>query len=79
MVLLPSWLRDDEDFIVDNEAVIRLACWATGVYDKEYWYSGEIPDDVWSIDNAGLTDEVTELIEQGATWKEAFSRVEARL
>lgn len=79
MVLLPSWLRDDEDYIVDNEAVIQLACWATGVYDKPYWYSGDIPEDVWDIDSAGLTDEVTELIERGASWKDAFDQVKDRL
>lgn len=79
MVPLPSWLRDDEDYIVDNEAVIQLACWATGVYDKAYWYSGEVPDDVWAIDSADLVEEVTALIEQGASWQDAYAQVEDRL
>lgn len=79
MVLLPAWLRDDEDYIVDNEPVIQLACWATGVYDKEVWYSGEVPDDVWEIDAASLTDTVTRLIEQGFSWKAALAKVRHRL
>lgn len=80
MDLVPRWLREPEDYIVDNEAVVQLACWATGVYDKEYWYSGDIPDEVWVIEEAGLVGYVTTLIEQqGLSWKEALAKAEPRL
>lgn len=48
----PPWARDEEEYIVDDERVIRLACEATGVYDKPYWYSGEVPDHVWAMAEA---------------------------
>lgn len=77
--MLPSWLREDNDYLVDRPEIIQLACWALGVYDKEEWYSGEIPDDVWDLDNADLVEEVTALIENGASWKDAFERMKDRL
>jgi len=77
---LPSWLREDNDYLVDRPEIIQLACWATVIYDKdEGWFSGDIPEDVWDIDTADLVDEVTDLIENGASWKEAFERVKDRL
>lgn len=48
----PPWAQDEGEYIVDDERVIRLACEATGVYDKPYWYSGEVPDHVWAMAEA---------------------------
>lgn len=76
---LPSWLREDNDYLVDRPEIIQLACWALSVYDKEEWYSGEVPEDVWDIDAADLVEEVTALIEGGLSWKDAFERVKDRL
>lgn len=66
------WARDDEEYIVDDEHIIQLACYATGAYDKETWYSGEVPDDVWAVVASGSGARVGELIEAGATWGEAL-------
>jgi hypothetical protein len=79
MVLLPSWLRDEEDYLVDDAAVVQLACWATGAVDKEQWYSGEVPDEVWDIEQAGLVERVTDLIEKGTSWKTALALVQDQL
>jgi hypothetical protein len=70
----PQW-RDDDETIVDDEDVIRLACWASGVYDQDQWYTGQVPDDVWDVVNAGRTEEVTAAIEAGASWTEALNLV----
>lgn len=79
MVLLPPWLRDEADYIVDDKRAIELACQATGVYDKEYWYSGEVPDEVWTIIDAELDDEIAERLASGASWKAAVDRIKDRL
>jgi len=63
--------RDEDEEIVDDEAVIQLACWASGVYDKQIWYSGDVSDDVWELIEVDLTDAVTARIEAGASWNEA--------
>jgi len=67
--------RDEDETIVDDETVVKLACWASQVYDKETWYSGEVSDDVWEVVNAGHIEEVTASIEAGASWKEALAGV----
>ena len=63
--------RDEDEEIIDNEAVIQLACWASGVYDKQTWYSGDVNDDVWELIEMELADAVTARIEAGTSWNEA--------
>ena len=63
--------RDEDEEIIDNEAVIQLACWASGVYDKQTWYSGDVNDDVWELIEMDLAEAVTARIEAGASWNEA--------
>lgn len=67
----PQW-RDDDESIVDDPDVIKLACWATGVYDQDEWWTGQVPDDVWDVVNADRVKEVTDRIEAGASWKAAL-------
>lgn len=66
----PQWREDDAE-IVEDEQVVQLACWAIGVYDKPYWHSDQIPDDVWELVDVDLAETVTEHIESGASWNEA--------
>jgi len=70
----PQW-RDEDETIVEDADVVRLACWATGVYDQDEWWTGQVPDDVWDVVNSGRVDEVTASIEAGASWKEAVALV----
>lgn len=68
-----SWTRDDDEFIVDDPVIIKLAAWATGVYDKEYWYSGDIPFEVWGAVENDMVDQIVEHIDAGATWSQALT------
>lgn len=72
-MVLPAWTRDEEEFIVDDPRVIHLACLATGVYDKPFWYSGEIPPDVWSVVEADIDGQVAEWIDAGASWSDILA------
>lgn len=65
-----QWCDEDEE-IVDDPAVIQLACWESGVYDKETWRTGEVSDDVWDVVHKDRVQEVTARIEAGASWEEA--------
>lgn len=77
MYYSPQW-RDDDEEIVDDPEVVQLACWASGVYDKETWYSGQVDDDVWEVVHQGRFADVEIRIEAGASWKEAVDAVLGR-
>lgn len=71
--MVSAQYRDEDEEIVDDDTVVQLACWASQIYDKPTWYSGDISDDVWEVVNEGRAEEVTALIEAGASWSEALA------
>lgn len=70
--------RDEDETIVEDEEVIQLAAWASGIYDDRTWYTGDVSDDVWDVINQGAAADVTARIEAGASWSEALNAIRNR-
>lgn len=70
--------RDADETMVADERIIELASLVTGE-DRDIWYTGDVPEDVWAAVAADLDAErdlLQDLIDDlnaGASWTSALT------